>query len=372
MSVFFTSPALLGAALAPWRRDNRTWLLLGAAVAALIPTLLYYGGGWLQYGYRYFLDSIPFIWALCAMAVASRGWVGYPGGRRSCSASRSTPRACIGRTTCDAPHGVCVVRRRPTGPLTVGPSDHTLPPAHEVRRPPWARDTDASTRQRTGHDTARGGRHVRRPDVARRAGQPRTGAAGARAGRAVRVRDGPGPGDRHHAVPGRHASLAGDGTPYLPNEVAAPFQFGYETFLHPPVSLLFLPFLYLPIALWWAIPIGAVVWSVWSWRPTLDLPADRAADDLATQHRRAHRRQHRHVGLRVGRPRSALRLAGAADRDQAELRAADAGRHAPPLVVVGLPLLAIVCCRLAHCGSTGSRRSATLRRTSPTRSRTSR
>ena len=32
--------------------------------------------------------------------------------------------------------------------------------------------------------------------------------------------------------------------------------------------LLFLPFLYLPIALWWAIPIGAVVWSVWSWRPT--------------------------------------------------------------------------------------------------------
>ena len=63
-------------ARAPWRRDNRTWLLLGAAVAALIPTLLYYGGGWLQYGYRYFLDSIPFIWALCAMAVASRGRVG--------------------------------------------------------------------------------------------------------------------------------------------------------------------------------------------------------------------------------------------------------------------------------------------------------
>jgi hypothetical protein len=42
-------------------------------VAALIPTLLYYGGGWLQYGYRYFLDSIPFLWALCAMAAADRG-----------------------------------------------------------------------------------------------------------------------------------------------------------------------------------------------------------------------------------------------------------------------------------------------------------
>jgi hypothetical protein len=76
MSVFLTSPALLGAALAPWHRDGRTSLLLGAAVAALIPTLLYYGGGWLQYGYRYFLDSIPFVWALCAVAVAARGRIG--------------------------------------------------------------------------------------------------------------------------------------------------------------------------------------------------------------------------------------------------------------------------------------------------------
>jgi hypothetical protein len=80
MSVFFTSPGLLLAALAPWRRDSRAWLLLGAAIAALIPTLLYYGGGWLQYGYRYFLDSIPFVWALCAMAIAARrtvGWLGW-------------------------------------------------------------------------------------------------------------------------------------------------------------------------------------------------------------------------------------------------------------------------------------------------------
>src|SRR5215510_5930822 len=51
------------------------------------------------------------------------------------------------------------------------------------------------------------------------------------------------------------------GTPYLPQEVAAPFQFGTETFLHPPISLLlFAPFLVLPIALWWAIPIGVVLW----------------------------------------------------------------------------------------------------------------
>lgn len=72
MSVVFTSPGLLLAARAPWR-DRRSWLLLCAAVLVLIPTLLYYGGGWLQYGYRYFLDSIPFVWALVALGVAQRG-----------------------------------------------------------------------------------------------------------------------------------------------------------------------------------------------------------------------------------------------------------------------------------------------------------
>ena len=44
----------------------------------LIPTLLYYGGGWLQYGYRYFLDSIPFIWAICGLAAVYRGGVSWP------------------------------------------------------------------------------------------------------------------------------------------------------------------------------------------------------------------------------------------------------------------------------------------------------
>ncbi len=75
MSVFFTSPGLALAALAPWR-DRRSWVLLITAVLVLIPTLLYYGGGWLQYGYRYFLDSIPFVWAMVAMWGARRG--GFP------------------------------------------------------------------------------------------------------------------------------------------------------------------------------------------------------------------------------------------------------------------------------------------------------
>ena len=52
LSIFLTSPGLLYAVRADWRRTS-SWILLAAAVAILIPSLLYYGGGWLQYGYRY-------------------------------------------------------------------------------------------------------------------------------------------------------------------------------------------------------------------------------------------------------------------------------------------------------------------------------
>lgn len=75
MSVLVTSPGLLFALRADWRRP-RTWWLAGATVAVLIPTLLYYGGGWLQYGYRYFLDSVPFVMAMCGLAAVHRGGVG--------------------------------------------------------------------------------------------------------------------------------------------------------------------------------------------------------------------------------------------------------------------------------------------------------
>ncbi|HEX2755317.1 MAG TPA: hypothetical protein VHM48_07635 [Candidatus Limnocylindrales bacterium] len=67
MSIFITSPGLLYAVRARWR-ESLTWWLALAALIVLIPTLLYYGGGWLQYGYRYALDSIPLVWALCALA----------------------------------------------------------------------------------------------------------------------------------------------------------------------------------------------------------------------------------------------------------------------------------------------------------------
>lgn len=59
------------------------------------------------------------------------------------------------------------------------------------------------------------------------------------------------------------------GSPYLPSEVAAPFDhFGVWTFLHPPIALLlFAPFLVLPAVLWWAIPLGLTAWAVGSMRP---------------------------------------------------------------------------------------------------------
>ena len=75
MSVLITSPGLLFATRADWRQP-RAWWLAGATIAVLVPTLLYYGGGWLQYGYRYFLDSVPFVIALCGLAAVHRGVVG--------------------------------------------------------------------------------------------------------------------------------------------------------------------------------------------------------------------------------------------------------------------------------------------------------
>ena len=77
LSVLVTSPGLLFALRADWRQ-RQAWWLAGAALAVLVPTLLYYGGGWLQYGYRYFLDSVPFVMALCGLAAVYRGGIAWP------------------------------------------------------------------------------------------------------------------------------------------------------------------------------------------------------------------------------------------------------------------------------------------------------
>jgi hypothetical protein len=72
LSVFLTSPGLLLAVRADWR--EREAIALGiTALMILVPSLLYYGGGWWQFGYRYALDAFPFVMALCAMAAARHG-----------------------------------------------------------------------------------------------------------------------------------------------------------------------------------------------------------------------------------------------------------------------------------------------------------
>jgi hypothetical protein len=72
MSVLVTSPGLLYALRAPFR-DPRAVALGLTFLLVLLPNLLYYGGGWLQMGYRYALDAIPFAIALVGMAAARRG-----------------------------------------------------------------------------------------------------------------------------------------------------------------------------------------------------------------------------------------------------------------------------------------------------------
>ena len=102
LSVLITSPGLLFALAG--RLATTARVVAGSAPRSLvlIPTLLYYGGGWLQYGYRYFLDSVPFVIALCGLAAvrprADR--VGLAGADRVRDAS-SWRSASTGRTTCD-------------------------------------------------------------------------------------------------------------------------------------------------------------------------------------------------------------------------------------------------------------------------------
>ncbi len=72
MSVLFTSPALVVGLRSIARSTEARMLALGGLLV-LTPTLLYYGGGWLQFGYRYLVDSIPFWLALCAIWGARDG-----------------------------------------------------------------------------------------------------------------------------------------------------------------------------------------------------------------------------------------------------------------------------------------------------------
>ncbi len=76
LSILLTSPGLLLGLRADWRSRIVIALAL-TVVVVLLPSLLYYGGGWLQYGYRYALDVIPFVMALVGLAVARAGMPGW-------------------------------------------------------------------------------------------------------------------------------------------------------------------------------------------------------------------------------------------------------------------------------------------------------
>jgi hypothetical protein len=59
------------------------------------------------------------------------------------------------------------------------------------------------------------------------------------------------------------------GSPYLPLELAGPFQYSDLTFIHPPIALvLFAPFLVLPALLFWILPIAGTLAVILSWRPS--------------------------------------------------------------------------------------------------------
>ena len=75
MSMALVSPALVTSLWAGFR-DRTARLLWVATVLVAVPVFLFYGGGFVQYGFRYSLDLTPFLVAL--MAIGSHRWIGWP------------------------------------------------------------------------------------------------------------------------------------------------------------------------------------------------------------------------------------------------------------------------------------------------------
>ncbi|MBN1266901.1 MAG: hypothetical protein JXA25_15505 [Anaerolineales bacterium] len=71
LSLFISTPVLVCAFFAPLREKSTQALLLGVFLVA-IPNLLYYNAGYLQAGYRYALDFLPFMFSLAALAWRGR------------------------------------------------------------------------------------------------------------------------------------------------------------------------------------------------------------------------------------------------------------------------------------------------------------
>ncbi len=69
MGIFFTTPAFVYIFAAGWRERlvRASWT---AVLLVLVPLVLYYGVGWIQFGYRYALDLYPFLFILTALGIS--------------------------------------------------------------------------------------------------------------------------------------------------------------------------------------------------------------------------------------------------------------------------------------------------------------
>jgi 4-amino-4-deoxy-L-arabinose transferase-like glycosyltransferase len=92
MSVLLTSPAFLLAAAA-FRADRRRRILLGATLAIVlvsIANLMHFSQGWVQFGYRFSNDVVPFALLLVALGIdhlaTADATSGVARGRWACSA----------------------------------------------------------------------------------------------------------------------------------------------------------------------------------------------------------------------------------------------------------------------------------------------
>jgi len=64
--------------------------------------------------------------------------------------------------------------------------------------------------------------------------------------------------------------LLDTGTPYYAWQLSGPYDIGNGAILYPPTAfLLFIPFIWLPAGLWWAIPIAITAYGLWWHRPPI-------------------------------------------------------------------------------------------------------